>query len=251
MLKFLWGEVSDRKIRLFTCACCGRVCHLLRDERSHCAIQLAERIAEGETRTERRSESLAQATDAASEAGRTVRFPEDVVHLAGSEAARSASFIIGQWDVMSLGMMTAHLAAAALAYEATAAVELPPFEPWRPDPDDPEGEEHAWKVRYNAFQATSYFLNPFRVERNVQSHLLRDLSGNPFRPAAFDPSWRTNTVVALARQMYETRDFGPMPILADALQDAGCEAEGILAHCREPGVHVRGCHVVDLILGKG
>ncbi len=81
--------------------------------------------------------------------------------------------------------------------------------------------------------------------------LLRDLFGNPFRPAKFSPDWRTTTAVAIARQMYESRDFSAMPILADALQDAGCENDDILDHCRhENGVHVRGCWVVDHILGK-
>ena len=50
--------------------------------------------------------------------------------------------------------------------------------------------------------------------------------------------------------MYETREFGAMPILADALQDAGCDNRGILDHCHEPEPHVRGCWVVDLLLGK-
>jgi hypothetical protein len=84
----------------------------------------------------------------------------------------------------------------------------------------------------------------------VQSALLRDIFGNPFRPVAFDPAWRTSTAVALAEQMYDSRDFGAMPILADALQDAGCDSEDILNHCRAPGDHVRGCWVVDLVLGK-
>ena len=72
-----------------------------------------------------------------------------------------------------------------------------------------------------------------------------------FRPVTADPSWRTPTVVALASQMYESRDFGAMPILADAFQDAGCDNTDILDHCRdEKQVHVRGCWVVDLVLGK-
>jgi hypothetical protein len=50
--------------------------------------------------------------------------------------------------------------------------------------------------------------------------------------------------------MYEERDFAGMPILADALEEAGCNNADILAHCREPGVHVRGCWVVDLLLAK-
>jgi hypothetical protein len=79
---------------------------------------------------------------------------------------------------------------------------------------------------------------------------VRDIFGNPFRPAAFSPEWRTDTAVSLARQMYDSRDFGSMPILADALQDAGCDNEDVLNHCRAGGVHVRGCWVVDLVLDK-
>jgi hypothetical protein len=80
---------------------------------------------------------------------------------------------------------------------------------------------------------------------------LRDIFGNPFRPVRFDPEWCTSTAVALAQQMYESRDFSTMPILADALQDAGCDNADILNHCRDAnGVHVRGCWVVDHVLGK-
>jgi hypothetical protein len=92
---------------------------------------------------------------------------------------------------------------------------------------------------------------PGLLENTAVVRLIRDIFGNPFRPVTFDPSWRTSTVVALAQQMYESRDFAPMPILADALQDAGCDHPDILAHCRDPvPAHVRGCWVVDLILGK-
>ena len=81
--------------------------------------------------------------------------------------------------------------------------------------------------------------------------LTREVVGNPFRPIRFHPAWRTETAVLLARRMYESRDFGAMPILADALQDAGCDADDLLAHCRDPhAVHVRGCWAVDLVLGK-
>ncbi|HEY1187671.1 MAG TPA: hypothetical protein VGE74_08435 [Gemmata sp.] len=88
---------------------------------------------------------------------------------------------------------------------------------------------------------------------------LHEVFGNPFVPRrrknepprgwAFDPNWRTDTAVLLARQMYDSGDFSAMPILADALQDAGCNNDDILAHCRKrPGEHVRGCWVLDLIL---
>ncbi len=81
--------------------------------------------------------------------------------------------------------------------------------------------------------------------------LLHDIFGNPFRPVAFSAEWRTDTAVSLARGMYESRDFSAMPILADALQDADCDNDDVLNHCREANqVHVRGCWVVDLVLGK-
>ncbi|MBN9117896.1 MAG: hypothetical protein J0I06_01800 [Planctomycetes bacterium] len=80
---------------------------------------------------------------------------------------------------------------------------------------------------------------------------MRDIFGNPFRPLTFSPSWRTGTALSLARQMYESRDFSAMPILADALQDAGCDSDDILDHCRAANAtHVRGCWVVDLVLNK-
>jgi hypothetical protein len=77
-----------------------------------------------------------------------------------------------------------------------------------------------------------------------------DIFGNPFRPVAFSRSWRTDTALALAGQMYESRKFGAMSILPDAIQDAECDNDDILDHCRGPGPHVRGCWVVDVVLGK-
>jgi hypothetical protein len=90
-----------------------------------------------------------------------------------------------------------------------------------------------------------------RGETLFQIDLIYDIFGNPFRPVPYDPSWRTSAAVSLASQIYESRDFAAMPILADALQDAGCDHADILAHCRDANaVHVRGCWVVDLVLGK-
>ena len=89
-------------------------------------------------------------------------------------------------------------------------------------------------------------------EHVYQKALLLDIFGNPFRAVAFDPAWRTDTAIALARQMYDSREFGAMPILADALQDAGCEDEQVLNHCRDATApHVRGCWVCDLVLSLG
>jgi hypothetical protein len=80
--------------------------------------------------------------------------------------------------------------------------------------------------------------------------LIRDIFGNPFRPVIVDSTWQTSNVTGLAQAIYEERAFDRLPILADALEDAGCTNRDILDHCRQPGEHVRGCWVVDLLLGK-
>lgn len=88
------------------------------------------------------------------------------------------------------------------------------------------------------------------VEQALQAALLRDIFGNPFRPVALSPSWLTSTVLSLAEGIYADRAFDRLPILADALQDAGCDNADVLSHCRFDGPHVRGCWVVDQVLGK-
>jgi len=90
----------------------------------------------------------------------------------------------------------------------------------------------------------------YDAEMAKQGDFLRDIFGNPFQPVALNPAWQTSTVTALARAIYTDRAFERLPILADALEDAGCDNADILNHCRQGGDHVRGCWVVDLILGK-
>jgi hypothetical protein len=93
---------------------------------------------------------------------------------------------------------------------------------------------------------------PFPLDEIVQRAvlLLRDVFGNPFRPVALDAYWLEPKVVALAQEIYDHRAFDRLPALAFALEEAGCTNAEILAHCRGPGPHVRGCWVLDLVLGK-
>jgi hypothetical protein len=95
------------------------------------------------------------------------------------------------------------------------------------------------------------------AEEAAQSDLLRCIFGNPFRPLSHKAAWLTPTVASLAAAAYEERDLssgyldaGRLAVLADALEDSGCTDADILAHCRSGGEHVRGCWVVDLLLGK-
>jgi hypothetical protein len=121
------------------------------------------------------------------------------------------------------------------------------------------GRSAAWMVAYAcasnaAFGATSAVGSITGLDGEaIPCHLLRDVFGNPFRPAVMKREWvaaNDRSVEAVARAIYQDRAFNRMPILADALEDAGCDDAVILAHCRGPGPHVRGCWVVDLILGK-
>jgi hypothetical protein len=86
--------------------------------------------------------------------------------------------------------------------------------------------------------------------RGIHANLVRDIFGDPFRPVQLDPRWRTSTVLTLAEGIYADRAFDRLPILADALMDAGCDNDQLLDHCRGAGPHVRGCWAIDLLLGK-
>jgi len=130
------------------------------------------------------------------------------------------------------------------------------------------GRDGDWSIANSVLTADAYiaqavgWLMAFSEERGrragldvsgrpaVARSLILCVLGNPFRPVAFDPPWRTDTALSLAQQMYDDKEFSPMPILADALQDAGCDSADILDHCRGAGPHARGCWVVDLVLGK-
>lgn len=102
-----------------------------------------------------------------------------------------------------------------------------------------EAEENRWRAEQRSLQ--SLRLRQFCAE-------FRDVAGFPFRPTLFDPSWRSSSAVPIAKAMYDSRDFSAAPILADALQDAGCAEPEILNHLRAESVHVRGCWVVDALL---
>jgi hypothetical protein len=94
---------------------------------------------------------------------------------------------------------------------------------------------------------------PTEEEHEQHRRLVREIFGNPFRPATLAPNWLTwedGLARGLAQVMHRERDFERMPVLGDMLEDAGCDDEAILSHCRGAGPHVRGCWVVDLLLGK-
>jgi len=118
--------------------------------------------------------------------------------------------------------------------------------------------ESPWAAGWNVVSEVRRALNDY-MERNgmaearQQVWLLQDIMENPFRAVILDPSWsrwQDGTVVKLAQAIYDDRQFGDLPILGDALEEAGCMDGNILNHCRQPRQHVLGCWVLDLLLGR-
>lgn len=139
--------------------------------------------------------------------------------------ARDRHFDVGDWEI----------------HDATIAVE---------EITKYAGTRVARTIRASPKEQLATF-NRFRKEQwEHQADAIRDIFGNPFRPVTLDAAWLTPTVTKLAILIYEERQFDKMPLLGDALEEAGCSNEDMLQHCRGGGEHVRGCWVVDKVLGK-
>jgi hypothetical protein len=250
MLKVFCDGATERKIRLFALTCCRRVEYLLcADDVKRCrkAIAVLESRSEGAASEHDLQAALRDMVGEGYDAGASVHYPGDAEMYAIS-AATCVLWCVrrGDWTDLTAS------AGAAIAYDALALSGSPDLErivaPWRTRPW--QFSEDRWSSDVAAVERLPEYVFALGIERSNQANLLRDIFGNPFRPVPFSPEWRTSTAVALAQQMYESRDFSAMPILADALQDAGCDSDDILNHCRQPGEHVRGCWVVDLVLEK-
>jgi hypothetical protein len=207
---------SDRKLRLFGCACCRRIWSLLSPEWAKEAVLVAE----------------AYADDLAGESDLKAAFskaPASLLRL-GSWHTYAVAYAAAATDEDREGRSVWALIAARDVSAPDGGMKdvvMPSRTGRRRGPDARDSAELA-----------------------AQAVLLRDIYGNPFRPLAFKPEWRTESTVGLALKMYDERDFAAMPVLADALEDAGCTNADILNHCRQPGAHARGCWVLDLILGR-
>jgi hypothetical protein len=205
MLEFLKGKASDRRLRLFACACCRRIWRGFTHEVCRRAIEVAELHSDGLVTVD----ELWSAHDDAQR-----------VNMLGHE--NDATY-------------AAVYAASPDHFEARKG-HLPGVNPVR--------------VAKQALQADcSANATTFQV------NVIRDIFGNPFRPVTLDATWQTPTVLALAIAAYESRilpagtlDLTRLAVLADALEEAGCNNADVLNHCRQRGEHVRGCWAVELDL---
>jgi hypothetical protein len=212
MLQFLRGKYNERRYRLFACACCRRIWGWMADERSRQAITVCEDFADGRVGNKKLKAARQAALDAS--------WSRDTTAV---NRAAMAALLACDRRCLQVAEWTPEYASNLLRQEQGDYAE--------------------------------------RIERITQCDLLRDIFGNPLQPTpTIAPSvltWNERTVVLLAQAIYEDRilpdgtlDKTRLAILADALEEAGCTNEEILAHCRSRSDHVRGCWVIDLLLGR-
>jgi hypothetical protein len=236
MIEALRGIATGRKGQLYLCGGCRTIWSLLYSSCSREAIEVAERYADGNA-TE---DELHYANWSAE----TPTFGHDFVPRIWKRWHTDGPVPSDVQRLVDMGVMTSRqleedepeidrqvqnrlLAIASLAEAATCC------DPFRREP------HHDWWHRYIT-------LAPWPGD-----WLLRCVFGDPFLPFVFfSPGWLTPGIVELARTMYDGRDFDRMPALGEALKASGCRNQDVLDHCRSQKPHVRGCWVVDLVLGR-
>jgi hypothetical protein len=235
ILDFLRGKASERKLRLFACACCRRIWPHLQRKGSRRMVEVCEEYADGRVR-QRKLTSVWESADEAWQG----------IHWSGGgdvdqRPAEAVCYLGVEFKVND----AAESAAATFGALARGEVYERIWQTPGKEHDERWAEDDAVRLAAEC------------SEESVQASLLRDILGNPFRPVTLAPSWLTSSVVALSQAAYEERqlpagtlDPTRLAVLADALEDAGCTDAELLGHLRGPGPHVRGCWALDLILGK-
>jgi hypothetical protein len=226
MLKSVRRRANDRKLLLFACGCLRRIWHLLPDRRHRRLIEVAERHADGRTRPRTVADAIAKAKSHA------IR---DLVGNRGWSIASALAHCLGSPDAQrrhAWGPLDVpRSAASGLAYHTFHT----------------SGQDRGKTPAYQM----PLWLETEAAEAAVQRDLFRCVLGNPFRrPPDLDAGWQTwhdGLLLSMAQRMYDSRDFTELPVLADMLEDAGCREASMLAHCRGPGPHARGCFVLDLL----
>jgi hypothetical protein len=236
-------DASRRKFRLLCAAWCRRVEDLLPNQEFRDRILLVERFAEG-------------------------RLTDDEREQAWEASDRSLQELPGWADFINHG-------APNPSYHAALAVDFALWSDARQNHGNAEGAGYVLIDVVEALSGMAFGMNVVEAlegmalggaapttdrwnefqaaERAKLAEVIREVFGNPFRPVLLEPAWvrwKQGTVRKLAQMIYEARVFHHLPVLADALEEAGCTQGDILAHCRRPGDHVLGCWVLDRLLDR-
>jgi hypothetical protein len=237
MVAFLSGRWTQRKARLYLCAGLRFLWDLLYDEASRRAVEVAERAADS----------------AAS---------EDEIRV----AAWSAECPTFGFDFEPVRLREFHTEYGWHSPGVLRLIEMGVYTEADLRGDQRLGDERLRERLLCAARIAEKAICLDRAEFDTRllgnlsaqedwpkGWLVREVVGNPFRPVRIDRvwlSWNDETVLRIARSIYDERQFDRLPVLADALEDAGCDSAEMLSHLRGPRPHVRGCWVVDLLLGK-
>jgi len=211
MLAFIQPNEEARKTRLFKCACCRRVWHLLTDKRSREGVVLAERIADGEVVDE---EELSRTVEGARAVRKSKKFwqrggPHDPLYSLYTAAETAADTTANKgFNALGIASWTGN----AMGAEAEASAKARPY-------------SKRGKVAFEAAHKQAF---------SVLCDYIRDIFGPlPFRSVALDfdwLAWNDRTIPRMAQTVYDERAFDRLAVLADALEDAGCDNEDILSH---------------------
>jgi hypothetical protein len=217
MLEFLRGKVSERKLRLIAVSACRQLWGAKTDKAISGTLAIIEQLAEAGALQSVRG---------------YVRVPagEAVLDCGASDPVGPSTL----WGEDSVPQQVAHSAIPSLL-----ATFL--------------GDLACWRIDLAHLGLLLTFLTSEGLPLIRQAVLIRDIVRGPLRPIRFHASWRTwnhGVCLRIAKAIYQDRSFNQLPILADALEEAGCSDTDILDHCRSGGEHVRGCWVIDALLGK-
>jgi len=272
LLSFLGERASHRKRRLYACACARRIRHLLKSPASEEAIAAAELFADGLIGEARLGECEQAARQASA---RAVREAHTVWSL-GPAALTARAAWVGVWAACAaentcdrFGPPGVEAGSLEIGFQGCLAVRTAQVASWARSVAEELSEAHADDPGTETALFFSFLrglkTTVQRIEAAVrdgietcetvwQAQLVREIFDHPFqaRPP-FDPTWREangGLVSRIAEGIYHERAWGDLPILADALEDAGCDDAGLLEHLHTPGLHVRGCWGLDTILGR-
>ncbi len=219
ILDHVQGRLDHRKQRLLACACVRSVWHNLRDERFRALVELSEDFADGRESVELLDQMAKHLFEVATRTNFLLVLVEPPV------SAMAAAMSVGN---RNLAMCLDGARKNALLSAAPCIMD--PTEHGTSRPDAETQLAHS----------------------SLVADLFRDIIGNPFHPISLNPdwlAWNGGTVGQLAETIYDERRYQDLPVLADALEDAGCDEREILDHLRGPKAHVRGCWALDLARG--
>ena len=271
LLNYLDKRITERQFRLIACACARRLESLFESGASSLAIGAAEKYADGLITADELRQAEEDARKALTMATREAHsiWAQGPAAVTARRAwvkvwARTAAANTCERDIHAISAPSLETdsqgnPAVRTAQVASWALEVLQEPEKANENDSADTETPLFFAFLRGLKTTVRRIaedaqNGLEASESVvQARIVRDILGNPFRPVAFAHQWRFDhnwTAYKVAEEIYENRTFADLPILGDALEDAGCADKAILDHLRAPMLHVRGCWVLDLVLDK-